>query len=482
MTSSSADGAPRRRWVVPAAVTAVALAVLAFVVVLRQRHVPSRNVILISLDTVAPRRTSAYGGRRDNTPTLAALAARGTKFTNAFSTASWTAPAHASMLTGSYPSTIHPGGPRSSALYQLAPRLLAEYFADAGYQTAAFTGGGWVSKALGVDRGFQTYEEGVWSYVRMPGPVQWLKDHGREKPFFFFYHTYIAHVPYRDERYAKDLDPGRLKGIWSTDDWDDSKKTWRLPLAVCCQHMDVTPDEREYLLARYDGDIAVADEAVRDLWNALGEIGMQDQTTVVVTSDHGEEFWEHTDSAARHGHSLYDEILRIPLIWVEPGLPPRVSDEPVSLVDIVPTLLGRFHMHATHHVDGRDLSPILDDSWRDRHRARPIFAEQIYTDEAEGPLRWRVATPKGVLIETPEPAIQRGKYPVPLSAVRELYLPSDVGQTTNRADAEPALVAELAADLARHRRTSDLLQGPLQPWSAMSPKLVEQLRALGYVQ
>src|SRR6185369_5905444 len=212
-----------------------------------------------------------------------------------------TAPAHASMLTGSYPSTIQPGGPRAGALYQLAPRLLAEYFADAGYQTAAFTGGGWVAKALGVDRGFQTYEEGVWSYVRMPGPVQWLRDHGRERPFFFFYHTYIAHVPYRDERYAKALEPGRLKGIWGTEDWDDSKKTWRLPLAVCCQHMDVTPDEREYLLARYDGDIAVADEAVRDIWKALGEIGMQDQTTIIVTSDHGEEFWEHTDSGARHG-------------------------------------------------------------------------------------------------------------------------------------------------------------------------------------
>lgn len=442
----------------------------------------TRNLVLISLDTVAPRRTGVYGGRRDNTPMLATLAARGARFTNAFSTASWTSPAHASMLTGCYPSTIHPGGPRASALYQLAPRLLAEYFADAGYQTAAFTGGGWVAKALGVDRGFGTYEEGVFSYVRMPGPVQWLKDHGREKPFFFFYHTYIAHVPYRDERYARDLDPGRLKMIWTTDDFDTGLKTWRLPLDVCCRGMEATPSEKEFLLARYDGDIALADEAVRDIWKALGEIGMQDETTVIVTSDHGEEFWEHTNSAARHGHSLYDEVVRIPLIWSEPGMTARVADEPVSLIDLVPTILARFALKPSHQMDGVDLSPILDGASTWKAAARPLFMEQIYTDEAEGPLRWRITTPQGVLIETPEPTIQRGKYPVSLSAPEELYLPKDATQVENRADVDRALANDLRAELGRHRRVSDLLQGPLQPWSAIKPDLVKQLRALGYVQ
>jgi arylsulfatase A-like enzyme len=449
---------------------------------LAQPHEPTRNLVLISLDTVAPRRTGVYGGPRNNTPTLAALAARGARFTNAFSTASWTAPAHASMLTGCYASTIHPGGPRSSALYQLAPRLLAEYFAEAGFQTTAFTGGGWVAKAIGADRGFQTYDEGVFSYVRMPNPVQWIKDHGRDKPFFYFYHTYIAHVPYRDERYARELDGGRLKTIWTGDDFDAEKKTWRLPLQVCCQGMDATPREKEFLLARYDGDIGLADEAVAEIWKALGEIGMQEQTTVIVTSDHGEEFWEHTNSAARHGHSLYDELVRIPLIWFEPGMKARVVDAPVSLIDLVPTILARFRMKPAHHIDGVDLSPLLDGASRWPAASRPLFMEQNYTDEAEGPLRWRITTPKGVLIETPEPAIQRGKFPLPLSAPVELYLPTDARQSENRASVDHALVAELAAELARHRRTTDLLQGPLQPWSSLKPDLVKQLRALGYVE
>jgi arylsulfatase A-like enzyme len=446
-----------------------------------RRPAPPRNLVLVSLDTMAPRRTGVYGGARDNTPMLAELAARGVRFTNAFSTASWTAPAHVSMLTGCYPSTIHPGGPRAGALYQLAPRLLAEYFAAAGYQTAAFTGGGWVAKSLGVDRGFQTYEEGVWSYVRMPGPVQWIKDHGRERPFFFFYHTYIAHVPYRDERYARDFDPGGLKGIWGKDDWDDARKTWRLPEEVCCKGMEPTPAEREFLLARYDGDIALADEAVRDIWNALGEIGMQDQTAIIVTSDHGEEFWEHTGSAARHGHTLYDELLRIPLIWVEPGLAPRVADEMVSLIDLVPTILARFGMAALHRVDGRDLSSILDDRWRLAH-VRPLFSEAIYTDAGEGPLRWRVTTPRGVLIETPEPLIQRGRYKVRPGPVRELFLPDDPGQSANRAGAALRVEDDLAAEIGRYRRRVDVVQGPMQKWSALSPELVKQLRALGYVQ
>ncbi len=455
------------------------MAALAFSCAPGKRERP-QNLVLISIDTLAPRRTSVYGGRRDNTPTLAALAARGVRFTNAFSTASWTAPAHASMLSGLYPSTIHRSGPRANALYELVPRLLAEDFAAAGFQTAAFTGGGWVSKALRVNRGFETFEEGVHSYVPMPRPVQWLRDHGRERPFFFFYHTYVAHVPYRDERYAHAIDPGRLKGIWGVADWDHERNTSPLAQLVCCERMVPTADEREFLLARYDGDIAQADEAVREIWKALGEIGAQDSTMVVVTSDHGEEFWEHTGSGARHGHTLYDELVRIPLIWVEPGLTPRTSDVPVSLVDIVPTILARFGLTPARTLDGRDLTPILDGWWR-RWPARPLFAEEICTDASEGPLRWRVTTDEGTLIETPEPAIQRGKSKVVPSAPRELFMPTDVAEADNRVESDTRLAASLAAELAAHRDRREL-QGPLQPWSAAPEDLVKQLRALGYVQ
>src|SRR5262249_29380056 len=154
----------------------------------------------------------------------------------------------------------------------------------------------------------QTYEEGQYSYVRMPAPVHWLGEHRPARPFFHFYQPHVAHVPYKAERYAPKPDPGRLKGIWSPGGFDHDRKGLLLPEQVWCGGMDPTRDEREYLQARYDGDIAVADEAVRDIWNALGTIGMQEQTTIVVTSDHGEEFWEHTGSGARHGHTLYDEL------------------------------------------------------------------------------------------------------------------------------------------------------------------------------
>jgi arylsulfatase A-like enzyme len=166
---------------------------------------------------------------------------------------------------------------------------------------------------------------------------------------------------------------------------------------------------------------------------------------------------------------------------VEPGLAPRIADEMVSLIDLVPTILARFRLVPIHHVDGRDLTPVLEGWWRP-WRERPLFSEAIYTDAAEGPLRWRITTRAGVLIDTPEPTIQRGKFPLRPSAVHELYLPSDAAEVENRAGADAELEGTLVAELDRHRRIADLLQGPMPPWSSLAPDLVKQLRALGYVQ
>src|SRR5262249_30570602 len=198
------------------------------------------NVVLVSIDTLAPRRMSTYGASRPTTPAIDALARRGVRFTNAFSPSPWTLPGHAAMLSGRYPSSLSPD-PNDSRLYQAAP-LLATLFRRAGYRTAAHTDGGFLSHGFGVDRDFERFADGeditpaeretlaaagelvkagkVDEAKRLTAPLAqrrdlttWVEEQLRAfgaAPFFLFLHTYVVHVPYLDRRYVETLDAGGL--------------------------------------------------------------------------------------------------------------------------------------------------------------------------------------------------------------------------------------------------------------------------------
>jgi arylsulfatase A-like enzyme len=427
---------------------------------------PPSNLVLISLDTLVPGRMSTYGNPRPTTPAVSELAARGIVFTQAFSPSSWTLPAHAAMLTGRYPMSLA-ANPDDLGLYRAAP-LLAERFQSAGYRTGAVVGGGFVSATFGANRGFDFFEEGDAERA-----ASWLEDEPRE-PFFLFFHTFLPHGRYSDRRFAAGLPPGRLEGAFAAS--GDPRAS-----AICCKGgFEATPAEREYLLALYDGAIARADDAVALLVAALARLDASDRTTVVVTSDHGEEFWQHSGLAVRHGHTLYDELLRIPLVWSEPGLA-RAGTRcaaPASLVDLVPTVVTRFGLEGDGESDGIDLSAWLDECPDSAERV--LLAEGIHS----GPSRYSVRTSRGKLIETPEPGHQRGlgrRDPVPVRAPLELYLPDDVDEQHNAIDEHPELAAELQA-LLQVRRPSrpGTLPGPAQ--RTLNARMLEQLRELGYVR
>ena len=110
----------------------------------------------------------------------------------------------------------------------------------------------------------------------------------------------MAHIPYQDRRYVQAVDGGRLSTIYEgeTDNWLD------LHLDVCCRNLKLTDDEKDFLLRLYDGGVAAADEMVGEIVSTLQSTGMLDRTVVIMTGDHGEEFWDHTDRGAYHGHTL----------------------------------------------------------------------------------------------------------------------------------------------------------------------------------
>jgi arylsulfatase A-like enzyme len=438
---------------------------------------PPTNLLLVSLDTLAPGRMSLYGAQRETTPHLDALARKAVVFERAFSPSSWTLPAHAAMFTGRYPTSLSPD-PNDLALYGAATPL-AQLFRDRGYRTGAVTGGGFVSAQLGADRGFDSFLNGGPHAGGIAPAVEWIERHA-DAPFFFFFHTYVVHTAYMDRRFVRELDGGRIQNLFAPFARTNHRA---LHGRICCGDMELSENEREFLLALYDGGVAAADEMVGELLAALSRSGVADRTTVVVTSDHGEELFEH-GWAAVHGHTLYDELLRVPLLWYEAGLsagrsqPGRRVDEAVSLIDLAPTLIARFGLEQPPDLDGVDLSPLLEHGRWEVERA--LFSEGV----RHGPERVGVRTAEATLIRTPEPHVQRAfgeRHPVPVRAPIELYRASDRHQQRDRSQAEPELARTLLRQLDRH-----LAQSAPERSAAPTPVLDEStrraLRELGYLE
>ncbi|MGQ0552576.1 MAG: sulfatase [Planctomycetota bacterium] len=323
------------------------------------------NVVLISLDTLRPDRLGSYGGPAGLAPQLDALAAAGLRFAQAYSTSSYTLPSHASLFTGQFPA-LHGAVNIDDRIDDKHSPLLTKVLADAGYVTAAFTGGGYVAPDYGFGAGFDRYSSNdpVWALDGLRGqqlietvsrqfaPVRqpllqryatpavesWLARQDDGRPFFLFLHTYIVH------NYAPDLAALARHGLLGPKG-EEAPFDHRGRTAFNeGQDLPVADIVAQYL-PYYDATISMADDFVGRVLAALESAGLSERTIVIITSDHGEEFGEH--GFFGHGETLYDANTRIPLIVRLPaevaqrhGLAqPAVHEGPISLVDVAPFTL-----------------------------------------------------------------------------------------------------------------------------------------------
>lgn len=396
-----------------------------------------RNLLLVSLDTCRPDHLSAYGYEQETTPNLDAVARDGVLFTRAYSTNPMTVPAHSSMLTGTIP-PHH--GVRDNNNYRLAGfnLTLAEIMREQGFVTAGFVGAFPLDARFGFDQGFEVYDgeftrahrEGAASlYNERPAAevsrraIAWLEHH-HERPFFLFLHYFDPHQPY----------------------------------------VAPEPFASTYADHPYAGEIAYTDHHVGLVIETLKRLGLYESTLVIITGDHGQALGEHGETS--HGYFVYNTTIRVPLIIRMPGGARGIRvDDPTSLIDIVPSVLGLRGTAAPSSVTGDDLSDVLRGGAAPPRRA-PIYFESMEPTALDcGPLRGLVD----------------GSWKYIQAVNPELYnLTGDAAEANNLLPTESRraqeLDAQLAALLTAAKRAPDAPAPPL-----LDHRDMRRLEALGYI-
>lgn len=320
-----------------------------------------------------------YGYPRPTTPAIDELAKGAVRFANARSTSSWTLPSVASMMTGLYPA-VH-GAEHSDSVLSSELGTLARDFQTNGYETAAISANtAFVTPGHGLAEGFGRFDllsappdsgaQNATAEEVTDAALDWLTSRDQSKPFFLYLHYYDPHAGYwPPEAFARrfGVDPGSpLAGL----------KQWTILLS------GVVPPawQLETFVSLYDAEIAATDSAIGRL---LGEFSsrLRGATYVAVTSDHGEEFGEH--GGMQHGRTLYDELLRVPLVVSGPGLPGgTVVPSPVSLVSLRATLidLAGLPRDSGGARSSPSLVPFVSTS---RKVIRPVYADLEKRDAAD---------------------------------------------------------------------------------------------------
>lgn len=376
------------------------------------------SIIIVVVDTLRADHLGLYGYETHPTsPELDARAASAAVFEQAFSTAPWTLPAFGSMLTGQLP-TRHAAGlrvadvreamattdPRDMIIraeqrfYQLdasLPTLGTALQAD-GYRTGAIMNNAFLSPEFGLHRGFGSYDydperpdRGAAGATDLA--LEWLDAHDREAadaPFMLLVHYFDPHMPYA----APEPFLGRFAAPYLGDEFTLPLDDMR-PLRYAIR--DRTANWERYAAleqAVYDEEIAYADHELARLFEALEQRDFFDDGYVVFTSDHGEEFQEH--GRVEHGHSVYHNLIHVPLLVWGPDVVPGRYDLPVSVVDLMPTLLDYAGVAPPGEFEGVSLRAALREGPATRNESiirfdRPLFAEAIlYGDEKKAIIRW----------------------------------------------------------------------------------------------
>ena len=443
------------------------------------------NILLISIDSLRSDHLGCYGYAQPTSPFIDELASRGARFENAVSTTSWTLPAHAAMLTGLNDSThgLVDNGLRLSDDHL----TLAELLQDQGYATAGFFGAPYLHPTFGLGQGFDFYqscmseaaEDGkvvrnsarsnlAPSHSDVTGPrtrefvKTWADSLAKDESWFCFLHLWDVHYDFiPPEAYINLFDPDYTGSI-------DGRLMSNADI-----NREMSPRDLRHVQALYDAEIRFTDDILRGIFDDLEARDMLANTLVILTADHGEEFFEHGNKG--HNKTLFEEVVRVPLIINWPGQidAGRVIKEQAQIIDFMPTVASAVGFSGALAVQGRDLSPQLAGLTSE---PRSALLELLIDQSSQRALRtndWKLIEPRE---GTPtywfdlqqDPGEKRAIGPdVPAATVE--------GQARANAEAElrETLRKQALMSKALARRGPDSIEVP--------PDVLKDLQGLGYL-
>jgi choline-sulfatase len=403
-----------------------------------QAAIAPSNLLLVTIDTLRPDHLSCYGYDQVQTPNIDSLAMDGVRFAHAFTPIPITLPSHAVMLTGTYPmmSGMHDfsGNSLSSSQPTLATVLHAR-----GYDTGAVIAAAVLDRRFGLNQGFDFYYD-HFDFSRLAETnldlmersgdkvidqaLAWLAK-PRRKPFFLWVHLYDPHHPYKPP----------------------------------------PPFDEKYKANPYDGEIAFTDTQVGRLLSYLKQHALYKRTLVVLAGDHGEGLGEHGEKT--HGFFIYNSTLHVPLI-IKPVLGTKVADKvvaaQVSLVDLMPTVLGFLAAPVPPKVQGKDLAGALV-------RGGEVKGSYLYSETYLPRIHFNWSELRGLQVRN---------YHFIAGPKPELYDTSkDPHEDQNLYTEKQAVSAELKSQLSDVIRQYTA-EHELAQKSTLDAELAQRLQALGY--
>jgi arylsulfatase A-like enzyme len=469
---------------------------------------PPQTVILIQGDTLRKDHLDVYGYQRPTAPTLRRLAEEGALFQHAITQTSWTKAATPSVMTSLYPTT--------HGVHQIPDRLpasattLAEVFREAGYATVSFASAGFTGTFTNLHQGFEELHE-VESTVGRAGPAggstktareyvdrltDWLEHH-RDVPSFVYLHFMDPHSPYEPYPPYNSMwaDPeGReeyLRAQQVLKKFVGNAFLADRGMATRDELLEAGLDPEAFIRFSkdwYDGSIRGMDAEIARLVERMQELGLKDRSLIAFFADHGEEFHDH--GRMWHGQSIYGEMVRVPLILWGPGRVPKgvKVEEPVGLIDVMPTLLEYAGLPSPPGIQGQSLRPLLPSDGRSGGPAAaggawkrlPVIAEKQPMGGTDHP----GATECYAIVDGNWKLIHNVARPPERPEFELFDFYKDPLDQQNVAAGHREVVERLTKQLQAWQRMA--LQAKLKPDSegtkGMTAEELERLRSLGYIK
>lgn len=419
---------------------------------------PRPNIIFIVIDALRADHLGCYGYPRPTSPVIDSLAASGALFETAITQAPWTKSSFSSFLTSLYP--FQHGVEDWAAVMPDSIVTLPEVLSNHGYSTVCVINMLGMGGRFGVLRGFDEVSESGKTprdaRVATDDAIAYLRQ--VQGPFFMLLHYFDVHQPYAPKRdyvdivnIDTDLDPFGNRGILA-------------------RNKDGLPPKKAIAKTKilYDGCIRYVDDSLARLFGILDEVGIADNTIIIVTADHGEAFWEH--GVDTHGSTVYDEVLKVPLIIAWPGrfdTSRRVTSQ-VRLIDLFPTLLEMAGASYDGHMEGVSLLPYIQGGQIDSAgRLLPSHVAYAGNGQVKPPEVRCLRTLDLKVIVDPSG-----------SEVQAYNLVEDPGETVNVSVSEIEEASALLSLLSDLRDT----RGDAAGETSLTDEEKSSLRALGYIQ